>query len=319
MSEKKRFNYRHIICIAVTLGFVACGVFVFSNAFIRIMEGGRDFGKSVAYYFCEMFDLPCSVTPTVNNMPQSPATPSPTLPDTYSGFKSKWSAYWRLWSSSDNFFAYLSAIANGIGTLCKFIIIALPLIIILLLLFKRSLKKENNDYNRDTKPLRAFKWFAAHTYRPVKTWLIGFIRFVKEHKPYYIAWFIMWLFYFNVFTIVLEFLAFYLYFTVSFNVSSIYRQVYKLFLDLWVVIDFIPLWVWAILGLVLFDRFRKGIAYSRLEHMEFRNRGFVNARALVLMLIGTMGKGKTTGGTDISLSTEVIFRIKRLKSSLKTI
>ena len=77
---------------------------------------------------------------------------------------------------------------------------------------------------------------------------------------------------------VVEFFAYYFYFVMSFDIENIYRQIYKLFLDLSVPFKTIPLWIWAIVGLILFDRFRKKIAYARLNHMERRNRGFINAR-----------------------------------------
>lgn len=315
MSGKQKFHYRHIVCIAITLGFLAC-VFAFPSALVRIIEGGRDFGKSAAYYFCEMFGIPHSITPTVNNLPQSPAAPS-VLPDTFDGFKSKWSAYWRLFISGSNFVAYLSAVGNVVGTLCKIVIIALPIALALWLAFKRYLKHENNDYNRDSKPLRAYKYFAVRVCSPIKNFVVSLFGFIREHKGYYISWLMLWLFYFNAFTIVLEFLAFYLYFVVAFDIPAIYRQVYKLFLDLRAAVDFIPLWAWLVLGLVLLDRFRKKIAYARLHHMEMRNRGFINALPVVSMLNGSMGTGKTTGGTDMALSASVMLRDKAFEKILE--
>ena len=123
-------------------------------------------------------------------------------------------------------------------------------------------------------------------------WLIGLYVFIRERKYYWVTWLCLWLYFFNAFTILLEFLAFYFYFVMSFDVLNIYRQVYKLFLDLWTAIDFIPVWVWVIISLIVFDRFRKKIAYARLHHCEMRNRGFINARPIVLMVCGTMGKRK---------------------------
>lgn len=71
-NEKKRFDYRHIICIAITLAFILCGVFLYSGALGRLIEGGRDFGLSVGYYFCEIFGIRHNITPTVNDLPKIP-------------------------------------------------------------------------------------------------------------------------------------------------------------------------------------------------------------------------------------------------------
>ncbi|WP_251548309.1 hypothetical protein [Pumilibacter intestinalis] len=316
MTEKKKFNYRHIICIAATIGCAAC-VFAFPSALIRVIEGGRDFGKSVAYYFCEMFGIEHNIVPTVNNLPQSPSHGFPALPDSFDGFKSKWTAYWRLWASGENVIAYFAAIGNIVSILCKIVVIALPIVFALWFAFKRYLKHENNDYNRDSKPLRIYKKFVSSVCSPIQNFLVSLFDFIRAHKGYYISWLCMWLLYFNAYTIVLEFLAFYLYFIVSFDISAVYRQVYKLFSDLWAAIDFIPIWVWSILGIWLFDRFRKKIAYARLHHMEMRNRGFVNARPVVFMINGTMGTGKTTSSVDMGLSQTVMFRDKAFEKLLE--
>ena len=47
----KKVDYRHIICIIITLGVVALGVFRFFDSIGRIIEACRDFGLSIAYYF----------------------------------------------------------------------------------------------------------------------------------------------------------------------------------------------------------------------------------------------------------------------------
>lgn len=323
-NEKKRFDYRHIICIAITLGCLACSVFLYSGALGRLIEGGRDFGLSIGYYFCELFSIEHNITPTVNNLPKIPffdfiQTPAPStpFPGTAEGFQSNWSAYWRLWATMDNFTGYLSFLGNLLYNLCYGLIIVLPFVLAVYVWLKRYLKKENNDYDKDSRPLKACKWLTAHTYRPVKQWLTGLWAFIKEHKPYYVIWAVVWAFNFNAFTIVLEFLAYYFYFVVSFDIINLYRQVYKLFLDLSVPFKFIPLWAWIIIGVAVFDRFRKNIAYARLNHYEMRNRGFINARPIVYMVCGTMGKKKTTAITDMALSQEVMFRDKAFEKILE--
>ena len=326
-NEKKRFDYRHIICIAITLAFILCGVFLYSGALGRLIEGGRDFGLSVGYYFCEIFGIPHNIMPTVNDLPKipffdftqtpAPSTPSTPLPDTWTGFQSDWARYWQLWATMDNFTGYLSFLGNLLFTLCKVLIIILQFVLAAYVYLKRYLKKENNDYDKDSRPLKAFKWLTAHTYRPVKQWLAGLWAFIKAHKAYWAVWLTLWLFYFNAGTIVLEFLAYFFYFVMSFDVANIYRQVYKLFLDLSVPFTSIPVWAWVIIGLVLLDMFRKKIAYARLNHYEMRNRGFINARPIVYMVCGTMGKKKTTAITDMALSQEVMFRDKAFEKILE--
>ena len=332
MKAERKIDYRHIICVLITLGFVALGIFRFFGCIGRIIESVRDCGLSVAYYFCEIFEIPHHITPTVNELPKIPffdfpsqtpdvptvpVVPSVPLPDNWEKFKIKWSAYWRLWATKENFFGYLSAVGNVLYIFSKVIVIIIPFILLVWLLLRRMLKTQNNDYDKDSKPLTIFKRITAHTYIPLKTWLIGFFAFVKEHKNYYITWLCLWTLYFNVFAIIIEFIAYYLYFVVSFDFLNLYRQVYKLFIDLSAAFTFIPLWAWVVVGLVALDKFRKNIAYATLNHFERRNRGFINARPIVSMICGTMGKKKTTVLTDMALSQEAMFRDKAFEKILE--
>lgn len=318
MSEKKRIDYRHIICIAITLGFVACAVFVFPSALGRIIEGGRDFGLSVAFYFCRLLNIPNNITPTVNELPNMDGIlPSVPIADDWEQFKADFAAYWRLWADADNFLSYFSFLGNLLYKICVFILLVMPVFIVAVVMLGRYLRRQNNDFDKDSRPLKAVKQISRYTYRPVKSWFIGFFGFVREHKPYWVAWLCIWAYNFNLFTIALEFFAFYFYFVVSYDFVNIYRQVYKLFLDLYVPFTFIPLWAWAVIALVLFDKFRKSIAYARLNHYERRNRGFINARPIVYMVCGTMGCKKTTAITDMALSQEVMFRDKAFEKILE--
>ena len=332
MKAERKIDYRHIICILITLGFVTLGIFRFFGCIGRIIESVRDCGLSVAYYFCEIFEIPHSITPTVNELPKIPffdfpsqppdvptvpTVPSVPLPDNWKKFKIKWSAYWRLWATKENFFGYLSAVGNVLYVLSKAIVIIVPFVLVAWLLLRRMLKKQNNDYDKDSKPLTIFKRITAHTYIPLKTWLVGFVGFIREYKNYYIMWLCLWALYFNAFAILIEFIAYYLYFVVSFDFHNLYRQVYKLFLDLSAAFTFIPLWAWVVVGLIVLDKFRKNIAYGVLNHFERRNRGFINARPIVYMVCGTMGKKKTTAITDMALSQEAMLRDKAFEKILE--
>ena len=329
MKAERKIDYRHIICILITLGFVVLGIFRFFGCIGRIIESVRDCGLSIAYYFCEIFEIPHHITPTVNELPKIPffdfpsqtpdvpAVPSVPLPDNWEKFKINWSAYWRLWATKENFFGYLSAVGSVLYIFSKVIVIIIPIVLLVWLLIRCMLKTQNNDYDKNSKPLTIFKRITAHTYTPLKTCLLAFFAFIKEHKNYYVTWLCLWALYFNAFAIIIEFIAYYLYFVVSFDFLNLYRQVYKLFIDLSAAFTFIPLWAWVVVGLVALDKFRKNIAYATLNHFERRNRGFINARPIVSMICGTMGKKKTTVLTDMALSQEAMFRDKAFEKILE--
>lgn len=322
---KGKIDYRHFICVAITLLFVLLAIFVFPSALGRIIESVRDFGLSIAFYFCKMFGIENSVTATVNNLPKMPffdlpnmpSSPVPSLPETFEGFKVKWHEYWQLTVTSRNIVGYLDFLGRLLLVVANAILYIIPFVFIIYMAIKEVLDKENNDYNIDSKSLIIARRISDKTYKPAKNWIVDFVAFVKDNKAYYIFWAVIWAYNFNLFTIVVEFLAFYFYFAVTWDMVHIYRQVYKLAIDLWTPFNFIPWYVWCVIALVVFDYIRRKIGFAVLNHNEMKNRGFINERPIVFMGCGTMGKKKTTFITDVALSQEVMFRDKAFEKILE--
>ena len=314
----KKQRYMHIICIAITLGFVALSVYIFSNAFVRIKESFVDFGTSVEYYFDEIFYYADETKTTINNYSVIPFTSFFGLPPTWEEFKILWGKYWQVWATSENVSAYFTYLSTLLYDFSKiFLLVILPIILILIIFFKMYMSKQNNDYNKDSKPLTIFKWVEFHVYLPIKNWCKDFVSFVKENKNYFRLWLLIWAYNFNLITIFIEFLAFYFYFVMSFNFQSIYIQLVKLFCDLSVMIAFIPPFIWLVIICIFVYKISKKIGYARLNHFENRNCGFINERPIVSMICGTMGKKKTTAITDMTLSQEKMFRDKAFDKLLE--
>lgn len=311
----KSLDYRHYICIAITLALVATSIFAFPYAFKRICECFKDFGTSVAFYFCKLFGIN-DVHTTVNDVSEMPIYLPNGFPATWEEFQMYWAQYWNIFFKRETLSAYWQSVGN-VALSFTYVLLFVPILIGVYYVLKRVLEKQNNDYNVDSKHLRRFKKLSDKTYRPAKAWLQGFIGFLKEHKAYYIIWVCIFAYAFNFFAIVIEFVSYYLYFCMSFDFANIYRQIYKLVVDLSVVVTKIPLWLWLIVGYIVICVLRKKIAYSRLHHFEMKNRGFINERSIVCFIVGTMGKGKTTMEIDMGLSTEAMFRDKAFELLLE--
>lgn len=311
----KSLDYRHYICIAITLALVATSIFAFPYAFKRICECFKDFGTSVAFYFCKLLGIN-DVHATVNDVSEMPIYLPNGFPATWEEFQTYWVQYWNIFFKRETLSAYWQSVGN-VALIFAYILLFVPILIVVYYVLKRVLDKQNNDYNVDSKHLRRFKKLSDKTYRPAKAWLQGFIGFVKEYKAYYIIWTCIFAYAFNFFAIAIEFVSYYLYFCMSFDFANIYRQIYKLVVDLSVVVTKIPLWLWLIVGYGVICVLRKKIAYSRLHHFEMKNRGFINERSIVCFIVGTMGKGKTTMEIDMGLSTEAMFRDKAFELLLE--
>jgi len=127
----------------------------------------------------------------------------------------------------------------------------------------------------------------------------------------------IWFWNFNFIIIIIEIVAYYFYFVASFDFIHLYVQFLKLLMDLSVIINFVPELLWICFILYLVNKIRIYIGFKRLEHLENMDKGFINERPIISFCYGDMGRGKTKLITDMSLSTEVIFRSKAFEMLLE--
>lgn len=315
----------HIVCIALTVGSAAIALLVFPNALGRLIESCRDIGLSVARFFVALSGQPDLVHATVTDLPDytflaylgSAHAPDVAIASTFEGFAAQWTGYWQRIVSPDNLIGYFASFPATLRVLMVVVVIALPVLLLFTLLMRNTVRSENTDHGHESRPLRLFKRFADKVYYPSKRCVADFARFVAAHKCYWLPWAIIWAYAFNLITIAFEFIAYYFFIASGFDLTTLYTQIFKLALDLYAPITFIPAWLWVILGVVIFDRLRRKIGYMRLNGLESRDRRFINDRPLVTMLCGTMGKGKTTAITDMALSRSVMFRDKAFELILE--
>ncbi len=300
-----------VLSVLISAAFVALGVFVFSASYVRFWEAITDMGRSIGIYFCEIFSIPYTFTATFLQ-PSSVFGWADYLPENYDGFKQGVASYFSLLFSKENFSAWGRSVGVFLGSTAKVLILILPLLFILFFVVRWLYRKGNRKHNKDTVPLRIFKWIAAHTYQPVKAYIKDYLAFLKEHRPVWVCWLVLWAFHLNLASIVAAFLAFYFYFVVKFDFGCIYTQLGKLVVDLNVILRHFPWWSLAIIALWLFNRWRRKIALNRLRHFEARDCGFINELPIVSITCGSMGKKKTTAITDMALSQAVMFRQKAL-------
>ena len=305
----RRFNIA--VTVIISLAFVALGA-VFWQSYVRFGEACRDFGLSVAYYFCELIGIDYSFTPTVTEY-SDVLQWEILLPSDWDGFTASAGNFFSLLIDGENFANYWSEVGNVMLVVAKVIAVLLPCVLVLWLVLWRMYRHGNTDHNRDTVPLKVFKRLARWTYQPIKRAVLSYREYLMEHKAVWVCWIILWVFHLNAASIVMGFFAYYFYFVLSFDVGNLYVQVCKLFIDLQVIFRHFPWWSIVTVCWLLFNRWRKRIALNRLRHFEARNCGFINELPIVSMACGSMGKRKTTLITDMVLSQEVMFHQKALE------
>ena len=309
----RSLDYRHYINFVITLGFLALGVFIFPNSVLRVGETLRDLGTSFAYYFCELFLSSSPIRPTVNDLPSWEFTPSmferlKIIPFTWEEFQTAMESYFDVFFKSETFTEYMTLVGDVLYYGSQGLLILMPFILLLKMLIDKYLNEENNDYDVESKALQRMKRIADKTYIPAKRWIQNYIEFCKENAKWHKFWLFLWALYFNFIAIVTAFIAYYLYFIVSFDVLSLYRQAYKLTIDLAPCVRFIPGAIWTVIIMLVIEFIARSMGKNELNHREARNKGFLEERGVVTIVYGPMGAGKTKTVTDMALSQEVKFR-----------
>lgn len=313
----RRFDCRHLIFIAITLGLIALGVFCFKYSFLRLAESCRDFGVSIAYYFCTFLGLDFS--PFVGVVNLSTVTPSVWyyFPITFEEFKLRFVSFWQTFVSADNFYGYFLELGK-IFLVCFTLFLFLVVLVVLVKIAVSShARTQNNRHGKETFALRLHKRISGVTIRPVVIWLKSLFTFGNNHRFYIVIWGVLALLYLNVFSIILEALAFLFYFVMSYDFKNIYIQLYKLAIDVAPFV-YIPLGVWILAFFVLLYVMGIRRGYDNLEHNERKNRGLLNSLGIVNNIYGYVGAGKTALMTDIALSYEAQFLSDALEIILET-
>lgn len=315
MRKYKVFNITATVLFSMVTILLA--IFVFSSSYLRFWESLGDLWTSVKFYFLELFDVPHEIIPTVDSYSKI-LNWDLSMAEDWNGFKQQTTTFFDLFFSKENFVSYWKVVGKQVGLWARYLTILLPCFLLLFLAIKKLYESGNTKHNHDTKALKCHKWLLNHTYEPIKRFILEFINYLKRNNYIYILWIIAWIFSFNLASIIVSFFAYYFFFAMSFKFETIYVQVCKLFIDLKVIFNALPWWVFVIIALVIFDLWRKKIAQSVLRHYEARNCGFINELPIVSMTCGSMGKKKTTVITDMALSQEVMFRQKALDILQKT-
>ena len=305
-----RRDYRHFICIGITLVSIAFG-FLFPNSIARLGETLRDLCMSVAFYFFELLYQDGNfIEPTVLELPSWQFTEDVwenlhALPYTWEEFVFLWDRYWKMFFNSENFLSYWYAIGDFMYYFSRVMLLVIPFIALIFLRLNSYKGTTCNDRNKKSRFLRAYEKIVFKVVYPVISWCKDFVEFCKENNGYTAIWLLLWLIHFNIISIVIAFIAYYFYFACSWDIGTIYRQLLKLQIDVSPMVRFIPALIWVIIGVAIYNYICRSMAFTRLYHAEKCNRAFLAERGIVTTVYGEMGIGKTQMITSMALSAEI--------------
>ena len=167
MSFLKQTDYRHYICVGISVAFVLLLLICFFRSIPRIVDACVSFGTSIAFYFCELMGVKHHITPTVIKMPDSILS---WFPATLEEFKADFLCYWQLVIAPDSFRGYGSALTSVLEVVSKVLLLIVPVIVLFVVLSVTASSKRNNRHGANTLPLRIWKKVTAG-YPHVKAWV----------------------------------------------------------------------------------------------------------------------------------------------------
>lgn len=300
----KNVDIRHYISILITLVFVVLGIFVYNKSYVRLFETFVDFWSSIKFYFNFLFtQKETSITVTNFSKVDYP------IIDDWEIFKVKFVLFFEKFVENDNFLNYLAMVFKAMFFFSAFGGVAFALFFsIYKICTSRIYVVQNEVY--ESKSLVIWKKFSKSVIVPVINAVDSYVLFLRERKYYIYLWLFIWLLNLNVFSIAIAIISYLIYFCVSYAFTTFPAQLFKLLLDLTLMLDGLPLVIWVVIVFYFYDRFRKKIADTRLIGMEQHNQDFLESQPLGNMVCGTMGKNKTTVISDMNLSQNIIFRNK---------
>lgn len=298
------------ISIAITVVLIC---FAFFGCFVnlqRFLSSIIDVGVSFAYYFCEfaviLFDIENPISPTVIQLPTQKV--DVIFPETFDKFEQTFANFGKLFFDKTNFIGWWNYILDKMYQSSVLFMFLVPFILVVFLLCKMAFSGQNNDFDVKSKALVRWLKFEDKVIFKVKAFVNGYFAFVEKNHVFKVIWKLILLVSLNIFTVFLEAFAYLLYFAVSMDIFSLYTQVYKLIVDLFLMFRSLPAIVWLVVAYVIFLRIRQNIAFDRLDHMEMRNKGWANSLGVCTMFTGNMGVGKTKLMTDVSLSLSTVYK-----------
>lgn len=307
MRVLKVFNI--ILTVLLSIAFVLLGIFVFNDSYERLFEAVKDLWASIRYYLYFVFDIGKYVEPTVNNY-STVLEWDINIAEDFEKFKVQVSEYFSLLINEENLLGYSNFCLEKLVEILEFVVMAMPFVLVIWLIIKKLYSKNNVKHNKDTIPLKVFKFICKLTYQPIKKFIVNYYYFLRRNRVIVVLWCVLWAVQLNLASIIVSFFAYYLVFFSTFEVESLYVQFCKLIIDAKVFFELFPPWLIIVIVYIILARLREKIAVGKLRHYEARNCGFINELPIVSMTCASMGKKKTTIITDMALSQQVMFRQK---------
>ena len=176
-------DYRFVVLFTISISFIVLAVFIFKDSYMRFIHSLRDFGLSIAYYFCKLFNIDVEISPMVASIDESYNVRLLWIPLDFENFKEKLGIYFvSLWNF-DSFQYYLLNFLSFVSDFARFLLIIVPFIFLFIIWFRRyfDVNEESID-DAESKPLRIYKNKVFNFHLKMKHILSSIYEYLMESK-----------------------------------------------------------------------------------------------------------------------------------------
>lgn len=349
-NEKRRFtlyNFSYHVFYILLIGFLIFSLFYWNIDSFRYFWYSlkccfKDFIYNFITTWLYMFDIDYYVEdrPLDLMLEYTGGDYFSLLPISWDVFVAKFKAFWGVFFNKEYFVYYFYRFLSIIAKYSRIFLYLLFLYLILVLCFSgyfepiedeekivEDIVKKNLDDNDcknvdlikkeefkvvKSKSLLNYERFREKILDPISEYLFYFKEFTIGNKWYVIIASIILAFQLKIFSVLIDSVGFICYFFASWDFISIFEFLAAVIVYLTPVLIKIPLFVYVIIGYLIFDKIRINAAYQTLYHNENKNKGLIKSCGILVMFIGAPGTGKTKTVTDFTLSREEMFRTDAL-------
>ncbi len=297
------WSYRGITLslLALTLIFA---VFRAPIAYQRLIRGLHELYDSIIFYSL-MFKKEVVYNPIINELPD--INFGAILPFNLEELRNILSVYFECFFSTDFFYSYMYEVSERAPFYSLGIIMFILFLISFKLIIDLYVSKANGRWFEKTRLFKLYEKIYVKIYFPVKIYIQTFFIYQRGHY-YFTILKVLWLLNFNVIVVPIGALAYFFYFSRAFDLSSFYIQLYKLFLDVGIVLYLIPIPILIFFISKFIFRWQKKTGGVILRHQNALNIALLDKLSMSSLITAAMGGGKTSMAVVLALLLSCKFR-----------
>ncbi|MDD4182084.1 MAG: hypothetical protein PHE87_10705, partial [Victivallaceae bacterium] len=306
---KKKIDYRMYIAIGIVVVAFALSIIFSFQSYVRTWESIKYLGRSLITLFSFGVKPEDIIVPLAPNLDMNGLTGT-TLPGDFKELIYWFKTFSIAFFNRDIIINYLYDCLVAFFIASRYAILIPIVLLIAVLLRLLVLSKRPENIKGDSQYLILFKRFEQKYVAPVKTCIKGFGQYWRKHIVFTVLIVSVIALTYRGAAMAIDVIASYFFFCKTFSLTPIFGLVISIIIDVTVVLysaNQLIMTILVILGLLWL---RKKSGRNYLNRMQTYNEKIASDSAIITMISGTVGSGKTMMVTSLAQDHEKLMRNK---------